>query len=135
WAHDATVKVDADVDAELMLTEGALLLEAAGARPGLPAQVRATLADAVTGLRDASRPPMVRLGAGTDPRVRAALAEHPVRRFVTASATYPLLVHRREALFSSWYEFFPRSEGARRDERAGTWTSGTLATAAERLPG
>src|SRR5699024_10547675 len=132
WAHDATVKVDADVDAELMLTEGALLLEAAAARPGLSAGAESVLRDAVSGLRDTSRPPMARLGAGTDPRVQETLAAHPVRRFVTASATYPLQVHRREALFSAWYEMFPRSEGATHDE-SGQWRSGTLATAAERL--
>nr|WP_227993613.1 MULTISPECIES: alpha-1,4-glucan--maltose-1-phosphate maltosyltransferase [unclassified Pseudactinotalea] len=135
WAHDAVIKVDADVDTELMLTEGALLLEAAAARPGLPAGVVAVLMDAVAGLRDSARPAAARLAAGTDARVRSALAAHPVRRFVTASATYPLQVHRREALFSSWYEFFPRSEGATFDEASGTWTSGTLRTAAERLPG
>jgi starch synthase (maltosyl-transferring) len=38
-------------------------------------------------------------------------------------------VERRRALFSSWYEFFPRSEGATEH------TSGTFRTAIERLPG
>src|SRR5699024_4296450 len=38
------------------------------------------------------------------------------------------------ALYGSWYEMFPRSEGAYRDE-TGEWHSGTLRTAAERLPG
>jgi starch synthase (maltosyl-transferring) len=33
----------------------------------------------------------------------------------------------------SWYEFFPRSEGAKR-EKDGTWVSGTFRTAAKRLP-
>ncbi|MGO4757609.1 alpha-1,4-glucan--maltose-1-phosphate maltosyltransferase, partial [Streptomyces sp. 2MCAF27] len=45
----------------------------------------------------------------------------------------PLLVERERALFGSWYELFPRSEGARvaEDRRP---LSGTLRTAAERLP-
>ncbi len=34
---------------------------------------------------------------------------------------------------AAWYEFFPRSEGAVRNED-GTWTSGTFRTAAQRLP-
>src|SRR5699024_10946926 len=38
------------------------------------------------------------------------------------------------ALYGSWYEIFPRSEGARRDETTGRWTTGTLRTAARRLP-
>src|SRR5690606_20013654 len=46
WLHDAQVKVDAGVDVELMLTEGALLLERAAARPGLPADARTVLTDA-----------------------------------------------------------------------------------------
>ena len=38
----------------------------------------------------------------------------------------------QRALFSSWYEFFPRSEGAHLDEN-GTWVSGTFDTAQGRL--
>ena len=34
WAHDAEIKVEAGVDVELMLTEGALLLERAAGRTG-----------------------------------------------------------------------------------------------------
>ena len=40
---------------------------------------------------------------------------------------------RTRALFSSWYEIFPRSYGAHRDED-GNWISGTLRDAAEHLP-
>jgi starch synthase (maltosyl-transferring) len=42
-------------------------------------------------------------------------------------------VDRNRALYSSWYEFFPRSEGARYDHETGKVISGTFATAAERL--
>ncbi|KAE8762076.1 DUF3416 domain-containing protein, partial [Georgenia thermotolerans] len=55
WRHDASIKVDAGVDVELMLTEGALLLERAAARD-LPAAAAQVLRDAVAGLRDAGRP-------------------------------------------------------------------------------
>jgi starch synthase (maltosyl-transferring) len=40
---------------------------------------------------------------------------------------------RQRALYGSWYEFFPRSEGATADPKTGVVTSGTLRTAAERL--
>ena len=43
------------------------------------------------------------------------------------------MADRNRALFGSWYEFFPRSEGATRDAKTGTVTSGTFLTAAERL--
>uniref|UniRef100_UPI0038601D6D alpha-1,4-glucan--maltose-1-phosphate maltosyltransferase n=1 Tax=Georgenia satyanarayanai TaxID=860221 RepID=UPI0038601D6D len=134
WLHDAPLKVHAGVDVELMLTEGALLLEAAAARPELPAEARTVLTDAVTALRDGERPPAARLAAGTAEEVQAALAAHPVREHVTPSAAYPLRVDRPLALVGSWYEFFPRSEGARFDPEKGGWVSGTLRTAAERLP-
>ncbi|MFL6151045.1 MAG: alpha-1,4-glucan--maltose-1-phosphate maltosyltransferase [Ornithinibacter sp.] len=133
WEHDAVLKVAADVDTELMLTEGALLLERAAGTPGRGAEEAAVLRDAVTGLRDAGRPPQARLAAGTSAAVHAALAADPVREMVSPSEEHAILVQRELALYGSWYEFFPRSEGARYDAATDTWISGTLRTAAERL--
>ncbi|WP_223411506.1 alpha-1,4-glucan--maltose-1-phosphate maltosyltransferase [Occultella gossypii] len=135
WSHDAVLKVHADVDTELMLDEGALVLERAAAAPAMTAAHRQVLGDAVLGLRDVARPPVARLAAGISPEVRAVLAEVPLRDAVSPSAAYPLTVHRPRALYGSWYEFFPRSEGAHQDPNTGEWISGTLRTAAERLPG
>jgi starch synthase (maltosyl-transferring) len=132
WRHDATIKVEAGVDVELMLTEGALLLERAADRD-LPAGAARVLRDAVAGLRDATRPAPARLAAGTAPEVRAVLAEHPLRDMVSPSATYPVQVDRERALVGSWYEIFPRSVGAHRDEATGEWATGTLRTAADGL--
>ncbi|WP_199423740.1 alpha-1,4-glucan--maltose-1-phosphate maltosyltransferase [Actinotalea solisilvae] len=134
WSHDASVKVAAGVDVELMLAEGAALLERAASRPGLPSDVARVLADAVAGLRDTTRPPGARLAAGLAPEVEEALAAHPLREHVSPSDTYPLLVQRELALVGSWYELFPRSEGAVQDPVTHEWRSGTLRTAAERLP-
>jgi starch synthase (maltosyl-transferring) len=134
WRHDAGLKVAADVDTELMLTEGARLLKRAARTPGRPRPQAQLLRDAVRGLRDTDRPAQARLAAGTCAQVRAALTDRPVRDLVTASPKYPLRVQRELALFGSWYEFFPRSEGAVHDQSTGRWTSGTLRTAAERLP-
>jgi starch synthase (maltosyl-transferring) len=134
WQHDAVLKVAADVDTELMLTEGALLLGRAARTPGRPRAQAEVLRDAVRGLQDTSRPAQARLAAGTCSQVHDALAERPVRDMVSASRRYPLRVQRERALVGAWYEFFPRSEGATYDETTGRWTSGTLRTAAERLP-
>ncbi|UNX56424.1 alpha-1,4-glucan--maltose-1-phosphate maltosyltransferase [Georgenia sp. TF02-10] len=131
WSHDATVKVDAGVDVDLMLTEGALLLERAAARD-LPFDAAQVLRDAVAALRDADRPAPARIAAATGPEVRAVLAAHPLRDMVSPAATYPLVVHRERALVGSWYEMFPRSAGARRGADGG-WVSGTLSTAAADL--
>jgi starch synthase (maltosyl-transferring) len=134
WEHDATIKVGADVDTDLMLEEGAQLMERALAEVERTPEQAKPLEDAVTGLRDARRPAQARLHAGTDPLVHAELAARPLRDHVTPTAAYPLLVERERALYGAWYEIFPRSEGAVHDPETGTWTSGTLRTAAERLP-
>ncbi len=134
WEHDAVIKVAADVDTELMLTEGALLLEEAARDRGRTDDDRDHLLAAVTGLRDTSRPPQARLAAGTSGQVHQALLRRPVRRGVTTAGPFALRVQRRRALFGAWYSFVPRSEGAVRDPETGEWTPGTLRTAAERLP-
>src|SRR5690606_17147549 len=115
WLHDAPIKIEAGVAVELMLAKGAEILEAATAQPEVPASAHPVLRDAVTGLRDQSRPAPARLAAGTAPEVQELLAATPVRDAVTPSPTYRLRVDRTRSLFSSWYEFFPRSEGAHFD--------------------
>ncbi|MGO4341592.1 maltotransferase domain-containing protein [Pedococcus sp. 2YAF34] len=134
WEHDASIKVAADIDAELMLEEGARVLERALAEVGRPKPGAKLLKDAVTALRDTRRPPMARLHAATDPSVEQELAARPLRDWVSPSADLPLLVERERALYGAWYEIFPRSEGAVQDPETGHWRSGTLRTAAERLP-
>jgi starch synthase (maltosyl-transferring) len=134
WEHDATIKVQADVDTELMLEEGALVLERARDEVPRTKKQQAVLSDAVLGLRDTTRPPVVRLKAGTDGSVERELAARPLREYVSPSADLPLLVERELALSGAWYELFPRSEGATYDEKEHRWTTGTLRTAARRLP-
>jgi len=143
WAHDATIKVAAGIDVELMLTEGGLLLERAAARAGsataagpdaLPAEGAAVLHEAVGALRDTTRTPAERLAAGLAPAVRATLAAHPLRELVSSSRAYPLVVDRSLTLAGAWYEIFPRSHGAVQDPQTGEWRSGTLRTAATDLP-
>lgn len=134
WVHDATIKVDAGVDVELMLAEGAMLLERAAAREPLPDDVRAALGSGAAGLRDTDLAPRERLAAGLAEPVVAALDAHPLRELLTSSPDFPLVVQRPLALAGSWYEMFPRSEGATYDAATRTWRSGTLRTAAARLP-
>ena len=134
WEHDATIKVAADVDTELMLEEGARVLERAVDEVERTAEQEQVLIDAITRLRDESRPAAVRLKAGTDAAVEVELGERPLRDMVSPSPDLPLLVERERALVGAWYEIFPRSEGARYDEKDHRWRSGTLRTAAERLP-
>ncbi len=67
------------------------------------------------------------------PAVDEILAEHPLRDLVTTEGPHPFFADRERALFGSWYEFFPRSEGAYVDGN-GKVVSGTFTTAADRLP-
>ncbi len=55
------------------------------------------------------------------------------RTVLGSSEKYPIHVDRARALVGSWYEFFPRSEGAVKN-KDGTIKSGTLRTAASRIP-
>ncbi|MEU1311383.1 alpha-1,4-glucan--maltose-1-phosphate maltosyltransferase [Streptomyces cinnamoneus] len=132
WRDHAVIKIPAGIDTELVLEEGARLLERAAA--GVPKTGgREVVLAAVDALRDTGRPGADRLAAALAPRVRAALAAHPLRELVTASRPVPVLVERERALFGSWYELFPRSEGAQLREGRPP-RSGTFRTAAQRLP-
>jgi starch synthase (maltosyl-transferring) len=134
WRHAAEIKIPAGLDVPLMLAEGAQILQrAADNLPAADQAGRATLEAAVHALRDDSRPAEARLHVATAPEVSDVLAGHPLRDLLTASEAFPLRVDRERALYGSWYEFFPRSEGAYIGED-GRWVSGTLKTAAERLP-
>ncbi|GAB1337911.1 alpha-1,4-glucan--maltose-1-phosphate maltosyltransferase [Streptomyces sp. E-15] len=125
WRHHARIKIPAGLDSELVLTEGALLYERAAA--GVPEADRQPVLDAVAALRDGGRPAAWRLAAALAPQVEAVLARYPLRELVTASDPMPLLVERERALYGSWYEFFPRSEGTPEEPH------GTFRTAARRL--
>ena len=137
WEHDASIKVRANVDTELMLEEGALLLERvlADTKSGKrPKAAKESLKAAVTALRDTSQTPLKRLAAGLSHEVAHELATRPLREHVSPSPAYGLLIERERALAGAWYEIFPRSEGATYDIENHRWTSGTFRTAAERLP-
>jgi starch synthase (maltosyl-transferring) len=160
WQHDAAIKVPIGQDVELMLTEGAQLLDRAAdaiktsapqptqapsiqapsiqARAADAARVaraaRKALTAAARQLTDTEAPPMARLGAATSPEVTAALTAFPLRELLTCTERFPLVVQRVRALYGAWYEFFPRSEGAEVDPtHRSKPRSGTLRTAAERL--
>ncbi|MBI9116074.1 alpha-1,4-glucan--maltose-1-phosphate maltosyltransferase [Sanguibacter suaedae] len=134
WVHDATIKIEAGVDVDLMLAEGAALFTRAATRPRLPRAEGTLLRGVVRALKDTKRPPLARLAVATSPEVLETLERNPLRDMVSPSPAYRLVVDRPLALTGAWYEFFPRSEGATQDPETGEWTSGTFDTAAERLP-
>ncbi len=149
WKYDASIKIQAGVDTELMCEEGARVLDravtgrirVARRPPSSPAYKRvkpsaeaaAQLRMAAATLRDTSVPATTRFAAATSSRVQAIMDRHPLRDLIECTAKYPLQVDRRAALYGSWYEVFPRSFGARQNAD-GTWVSGTLSALAGDVP-
>jgi starch synthase (maltosyl-transferring) len=127
WHAGFLKKAEAgDPKLEVELKIGAQLVAAAAARAGKDAAAQVdgwarTLAD--VGIPLATRVDLVSSGEFV-----ATLAALPDRTHATVSAEIPLLVERERAVFSTWYEFFPRS--CADDGR----THATLHQAAARLP-
>ncbi|MDU5542457.1 alpha-1,4-glucan--maltose-1-phosphate maltosyltransferase [Varibaculum cambriense] len=141
WAKEASIKVQADQDVEMEFELGARLFERAAngeainnpAQQAPDAKSATRLLDAAKAMRDQSRPPQERLSVGLHSSIRGIFRAHPLRDLLESSRTYPLRVDRERALYGSWYEIFPRSIGAYKDQE-GHWHSGTLRTAAADLP-
>jgi len=125
WLHDADIKIPARQDVELVFATAALLLADSPGR---------VFDEARAALADSRLTPDARLRVAHDPRLTAAITAHPVQSLLTESLSLTLRVERARSAVGSWYEFFPRSEGAKR-AKDGTWTSGTFRTASRRLPG
>ena len=148
WLHDAEIKIPRGMDADLMCEEGARLFERAARAVrqvdcSAPSNGngngdsacghRATLLSISATLRDEQLDPRARLSIAQLPETAALLEAHPLRSLVTRARPRKIRVDRRRALYGSWYEFFPRSEGAVVNE-SGISKSGNFQTAAKRLP-
>ena len=132
WQHAAGIKIPAGIDVELMFTEGRLLLERIRAEVTDPAD-RAVVDGAIEATQDTTRPAEARLAQLEADDVTRVLATYPLRDLLTTAGPFRAYADRERALFGSWYEFFPRSEGAQVDPATGKVVSGTFATAAKRL--
>ena len=133
WLHTADIKVEAGIDIDLVFLMGQQLFERAASDTTRSKAERTLFTKLSSTLADASISPDARLTVAHDKPVLAALADRPIASLVTRSSEFTLHVEPRHAGVGSWYEFFPRSEGATR-KKDGTYTSGTFATATKRLP-
>jgi len=129
WLSAAQLKVPAEVDVSVTLDTGAALLESALAKD----PDNAVLASALAIVANQTLSPAARLAAASERSLTTELAAHPLASLVTHSENYPLSVERQRAGVGAWYEFFPRSEGAKKLSD-GSWESGTFASASRRLP-
>ena len=134
WHHNAEIKIRVGIDVELMLLEGSVMFARAAAEKGRSKKNAALLSKIAGFLADTALDGETRLGLAEAPEVIAAVTDEPIRSLVTLSDTYRINSERKLAGFGAWYEFFPRSEGAKFNEKTGVWTSGTFKTAAKRLP-
>src|SRR5688572_28010999 len=127
WRHAVSKKIEAgqgEADLANELAEGATMLERAAET--VPAKSQAWVLSAAAALRDDGRPLFARIRSAFD--LEELLWEYPLRQLVTVSPTLEIWVDRQAALFSAWYEIFPRSEGAE------PGAHGTFATATRCLP-
>ena len=135
WLHSVEVKIDAGQGVEDLgndLEDGARLL--LRMLKNVPAERRPAVAAAAEALRDSSLDLFHRVGPALAPDLRAVLHDYPVRELLTRSPQYSIWVDRPRALFSAWYEVFPRSEGAELYGDGRPPRHGTLVDATKRLP-
>jgi starch synthase (maltosyl-transferring) len=125
WRRRAEIKIPAGLDVDLELHEGASLIEQIVGE--LNARDKKTVRSALIAMRDTTLPDDVRYAAATDTAVAHLLEKHPIRENACIYGPWPLLVERRRSLVGSWYEFFPRSEGAILEPmKSGTFSSAEL---------
>ena len=130
WLHDAEIKIKAGIEADLMCASGAALFkELIGEEPA----AKSVLKKALGALEDKKQSALERFNAASDVAVKEFLESHPIRRLASISEKYPIRADHSRALVGSWYEFFPRSEGAILN-RDGSKISGTFKTATKRIP-
>jgi starch synthase (maltosyl-transferring) len=133
WRNAVVKKIGAGQGLEDLandIAEGADVLDLA--TKIVPDHDQERVRDAAAALRDDQRSLFSRVSPALE--LEELLWYHPVRLLVTTTRSYAVWVDRKRALFSAWYEFFPRSEGAEIGPEATPVRHGTFATAAERLP-
>ncbi|MET0842793.1 MAG: maltotransferase domain-containing protein [Mycetocola sp.] len=132
WHHNAAIKIPAGIDVELMFTIGAQLLQRSAAEKSRPAAERSYLAAKAAELAATDAPLEERMAVLDDARLHEIARQNPMSSLASESEEAVVRVERTRAGVGSWYEFFPRSEGAKQNAD-GSWMSGTFRTAAKRL--
>jgi starch synthase (maltosyl-transferring) len=132
WLHNASVKLPAGIDSELVCAQGRELLQRTASAPACDAKSAAILRAVASAVTTDTAPADV-LAAVTADETGTAMRRYGPRELLTPTADYPIFVDRTLALFASWYEFFPRSIGASQDAKTGQWTSGTFDSCHARL--
>ena len=133
WRHNTLAKLPLGMDVELLCLEGRELFHEA-AETAEQSRVLAA-SHLLRAAAEALNPntPVSEIEDLVNSRpIERAMARFGPREAISATQEYPIRVERRRALYSSWYEFFPRSQGAMRDEE-GHWISGGFDSSHSRL--
>ncbi len=110
WCDATTRKLEAGVAIDSEVLEGAAILEAAGDRlPRSARDARAALEAGAALLRAGDTTPMADRGSQDRPSLTDLVHSSLRAAEATASRSIDVLVERERALFSAWYELFPRS--------------------------
>ena len=141
WQNAVIKKIEAGQGTEDLandLAAGAEVMDRAAKL--VPAEAAERVLGAAAALRDSGIPLFARVSPALN--LAGLLWDHPVRELLTTGDTHHLWVDRERALYSAWYEFFPRSEGAAPVSvpraaadriRTPTLRHGTFTTATRRL--
>ncbi len=132
WHHNATVKIAIGQDSELMILEAISLFSIAAKQKDRSKSSLEIINQLVLLFEDESKSAKAKLAEVDKPEVANMFHKEPVRSLETLSVTRAILAERKLAGCGSWYEFFPRSEGAIKHSD-GTISSGTFATATKSL--
>ena len=106
WLHGIEKKIAANVFVKSELLEGAVylsnLLKANKVNDAAAWEQLVKLMEDESSYQAA-------IEAVLDPKLKALFIAYPTKFLKASSEEYPLYVDRKKALFSTWYEFFPRS--------------------------
>jgi starch synthase (maltosyl-transferring) len=107
WRRDLRKKLDADQDVSVDLRVGAELIRAAAKRA---AGREAEQLTGIAGILEGDADPQRRIGGAFGEALTGLMAAHPDRtRSTRYSKTIAVIADPPRALFSTWYERFPRS--------------------------
>jgi starch synthase (maltosyl-transferring) len=114
WQDHLKKRVDAGQDISVEILEGADLIEKSLERVQKP--VKQELQDAVTRIQDSKLPITERTALALSPRIREQIYGPILNGDAARSLSLDIVVDRPRAMFASWYELFPRSQGTRPGE-------------------
>ncbi|MDO5032876.1 maltotransferase domain-containing protein [Corynebacterium sp.] len=132
WRNAVTKKMEAGQGVEELrndLLHGSELFDKAAMQS--PTDHAGPLMQAATELADEQMDVDKRVRTALSPEVADILHHHPLRELLVEGEIHEVYVERREALYNSWYELFPRSTGGWDEE--GNPVHGTFKTTAAAL--